>query len=621
MSKRLGEERVGEERTTLEGERVRIVCYFTSMDIRVEFEDGTQVKTTYLNFRRGDIRYPLKMKRLKEHGRAKDGSATRIIAYRCSTDIDVLFENGEILEHTTYPKFRNGTVQQPSRQRRDPPSFNRTGETKNMPDGKWFQITAYRNDYDMDVTTETGAVLLHVRYEDFKKGFPAKKRAGRHYKDRTGERRTMISGESAVVTATREHGRVDIRFDNGSVRNNVLYNNFYRGILTPSPHKKNRYEDRIGEERMTPEGARAVCTDYRTAADIRVECEDGRIWEHTNYYYYTHRIAPFTNSGVPAETRPRTPKEEHIGERMTSRSGKEMEIVRYINVFHVVVRFLEDNVETTTDYQAFRSGLVRHPDDKSFEGKTALSKEGEVIRVLTYRDKTDMDVIFEDGTTVEHVTLSAFSRGWITRPGSKAAKRMQRTKKRRTDRVGESVITIHGEKATIIEYIDSDNMTIQFENGVRRDHVPYNRFSRGLISQSKPKTDKKLRLGEEQITENGEHIVIIAYRSAGDIDVRFDNGIIRNHVTYHAFKKGKITQTNRLAAARIGEQKRNRDGQVVTCIGYRSVYDIDVRFPDGTTLTGMPYGRFKRGLILHPGVPEGKDIKGTTKKEAERRKR
>ena len=119
MSKRLGEERVGEERTTLEGERVRIVCYFTSMDIRVEFEDGTQVKTTYLNFRRGDIRYPLKMKRLKEHGRAKDGSATRIIAYRCSTDIDVLFENGEILEHTTYPKFRNGTVQQPSRQRRD----------------------------------------------------------------------------------------------------------------------------------------------------------------------------------------------------------------------------------------------------------------------------------------------------------------------------------------------------------------------------------------------------------------------------------------------------------------------------------------------------------------------
>ena len=606
MYKLLGEDRIGEENTTLEGRKVRIVCYFSSMDIRVEFEDGTQVKTTYLNFRQGNIHYPLRMKRLAEERRTKDGDTVRIVAYRSSTDIDVLFDNGEILQHTTYQKFRTGSLHKPSQRGAGPPGIDRTGEEQVMPDGRRFKITAYRSDYDLDVLTSAGDTLRHVRYVDFKKGFPAKGKRGRRWKDRTGERRTMASGEEAVVTASRECGRIDIQFDNGIIRKNVLYSSFYKGTLSSSPRKKNMYERRIGEKRLTPEGLLAVCTDYKTSIDIRVEREDGKVWEHTTYTYFTHQIAPTPVDESTPDEKPRPPGTKHEGERSVSRSGKEMELIRYVNSFHVIVRFLEDGVETTTSYQAFQTGLVRHPDDKRLEGRTALSREGEKIRILTYRDRTDMDVIFEDGTIAEHVTLAAFSRHRIIKPGKSAKELQEKRSQKRTDRIGESVTTIHDEKAVIVDYQDSSDVTIRFENGILRRHVPYNRFRDGLIAPSTKNSERIERLGEKRTMQSGEWAKIIAYRTAADIDVRFADGTIRTHVTYHAFKRGMVARKNRFAETRIGEQRPNKDGLILTCTDYRSVYDIDVQFPDGTSLTGMTYGAFKRGLICHPGITKSK---------------
>lgn len=47
------QERIGEENINIHGEKMHIVEYNNSTDIIVEFEDGTQVKTQYGNFKRG----------------------------------------------------------------------------------------------------------------------------------------------------------------------------------------------------------------------------------------------------------------------------------------------------------------------------------------------------------------------------------------------------------------------------------------------------------------------------------------------------------------------------------------------------------------------------------------
>ena len=50
------------------------------------------------------------------------------------------------------------------------------------------------------------------------------------------------------------------------------------------------------------------------------------------------------------------------------------------------------------------------------EGRTQLMKNGQYAIILTYRSFTDIDVVFEDGTIVEHKSLQKFNQGNIENP-------------------------------------------------------------------------------------------------------------------------------------------------------------------------------------------------------------
>ena len=50
----------------------------------------------------------------------------------------------------------------------------------------------------------------------------------------------------------------------------------------------------------------------------------------------------------------------------------------------------------------------------------------------------------------------------------------------------------------------------------------------------------KNRTGEKRKMNNGQIAEIIEYRGWGDIDIKFEDGIIRNNVNYGKFKEGKI---------------------------------------------------------------------------------
>lgn len=50
---------------------------------------------------------------------------------------------------------------------------------------------------------------------------------------------------------------------------------------------------------------------------------------------------------------------------------------------------------------------------------------------------------------------------------------------------------------------------------------------------------------------------------------------------------------------RIGEQRQMSNGMYATIIAYRTARDIDVQFEDGTIVTNKRYGNFKRGEINH----------------------
>ena len=90
------------------------------------------------------------------------------------------------------------------------------------------------------------------------------------------------------------------------------------------------------------------------------------------------------------------------------------------------------------------------------------------------------------------------------------------------------------------------------------------------------------RIGEESVSTNGQKMKIIAYRSANDIDVQFEDGNIVFNKRYKHFKDGKITQKSLAKEKRLGETKMMNCGKEATIIEYNSSHDITIKFEDDT---------------------------------------
>lgn len=170
-------------------------------------------------------------------------------------------------------------------------------------------------------------------------------------------------------------------------------------------------------------------------------------------------------------------------------------------------------------------------------------------------------------------------------------------------RIGKTHMQNCGQEAKIVGYRNSQDMDVQFPDGTIVEHKKYDRFKKGSINHPNINRYKHAneRIGKKQIQNCGLEAEIIEYRSASDMDVRFPDGTTVEHRAYSDFKKGSIDHPNK-AANRIGKTHIQKCGLETEIIEYRKSDDIDIRFPDGTIVEHRTYGQFKRGSINHPNI-------------------
>lgn len=164
-------DRVGETRIMNCGMEATIIRYGGATDIDVHFEDGTVVKhKTYRAFKKGSISNPnIKASAetcLGETRMMNCGMEATIIRYNTGKDIDVRFEDGAVVEHKEYSKFKKGEIANTNIKAS---AENRLGETRMMKCGMEATIIRYENATDIDVRFEDGAVVEHKTYNAFKK--------------------------------------------------------------------------------------------------------------------------------------------------------------------------------------------------------------------------------------------------------------------------------------------------------------------------------------------------------------------------------------------------------------------------------------------------------------------
>lgn len=103
--------------------------------------------------------------------------------------------------------------------------------------------------------------------------------------------------------------------------------------------------------------------------------------------------------------------------------------------------------------------------------------------IIRYDGSHDIDVMFEDKTIVKNKTYRQFKNGNIRNYNVPYT---NRNKVLGTERIGISKTMKNGMECKIIEYRNSMDIDVEFENGKIREHVRYDHFTEGKIGLRKP---------------------------------------------------------------------------------------------------------------------------------------
>ena len=114
-------------------------------------------------------------------------------------------------------------------------------------------------------------------------------------------------------------------------------------------------------------------------------------------------------------------------------------------------------------------------------GESKMMKCGMRATIVEYANYDDIAVKLDDGTVVRHVSKNLFARGTIPNPNIKEeVKKLAQHK--RMSYVGRTKMMKCGVKATVLEDLGYQDITVQFEDGIIRKHRRRDHFDLGKIA-------------------------------------------------------------------------------------------------------------------------------------------
>ena len=169
------------------------------------------------------------------------------------------------------------------------------------------------------------------------------------------------------------------------------------------------------------------------------------------------------------------------------------------------------------------------------------------------------------------------------------------------NRIGETKINNQGLEMRIINYRKYSDIDVIFKDGFISRNKTYNAFKLGKIMNHNYNNIKYIdKTGEEKINNQGLKMRIIKYNNCFDIDVMFDDGYIKENITYQNFKDGKVNNINFKRSnfkSKIGETIENKWGEKATIIEYNKFSDITIQFENGEIRKKCDYRNFKNKNI------------------------
>ena len=231
--------------------------------------------------------------------------------------------------------------------------------------------------------------------------------------------------------------------------------------------------------------------------------------------------------------------------------------------------------------------------EEALMGKTALMNCNLKATITKVIGMTNLTVTFENGEIKEHVSYQNFESGKILPPSYNGIPTY--------GRIGESKMMNCGLTATIIKYKNANNITLKFENGEIAYNKTYGSFASGEVRPPSYYEKHKNKVGERKLMNYGMYATIIEYHNSKNMTVKFDNGEIKKHAQYPSFAEGRLRYPSYMEDLKkryIGQRRMMNCGiiaEITECCNYTN---ITVKFDSGEIRKNVSYEAFRYGQII-----------------------
>ena len=561
-----------------------IIDYRGANDIDVKFVDETIILCkTYQNFINGKIRNP-NVKIKNRGGKKKNyvgitsvstqGQRMTIIASRTCKDIDVLFEDGYVAYNKSVANFIKGEILNPSyrellkSRKKDNQFYEKDNVSYRNCSFHEFVLLDYLSQYgfyklkhnpsnvlsglELDLYNENlNGCKIGIEYDGFyipnlNVGHTIERDTNKNsrciengiklFRIRTLDCPILQDGNSVNITVKDASWLSDdflkamnkvIRKINKTTKSSIpLCEKFDSGTLFDK-WENLRPISHIGEKSFhTSSNQYVTIIKYVNYHNITCRFDDGSEISGVNYTNF------LSGSFAHPSRKSSALREQRMNNTYMSADGYEFKIIEYINVHDISICF-EDGYRKKVYFADIKNLKVKH--GKFRLGEIKMASNGQIMKLISYRNYYDVDVEFEDGTIVYNQSIQGFRLGHIKNPNY--TYRQSKKHEIQQSYIGKQVLNKDGRNMILIDYRTANDITIEFDNG-NKVKTTFDKFKKGQVY------DVNYRIGEKSYSSQGQIMTIIRYKSSADIDIEFDDGTIREHVKYQMFKKGYIKNPN-----------------------------------------------------------------------------
>lgn len=158
-------------------------------------------------------------------------------------------------------------------------------------------------------------------------------------------------------------------------------------------------------------------------------------------------------------------------------------------------------------------------------GEKYLTNEGYWITITEYFSKRNCTIEFEDGTIFKNRNFSNIKKGSVRKVINK---------------IGEKFVNNQGYKVEVIEWFNANNCTVKFlESGEIVKNVTYIQVTTKSI-----KRPKNSRIGEKYMTNEGYEIEIVEYFNSNNVTIQFKDGLRLLNRAYLNVQQGGVKNPN-----------------------------------------------------------------------------